>query len=676
MKLLLVFLTAINLFAYSASELKEIITSNSPKIDEILHSKEGIYLLEEAVWLDRMDILKKVKKDELSAVDIQGDNLLMFAAFLAKPKFVKFLLPYINPNQTNKRRLNSLQMVFAGLLQVNGKKFQKDKKLQKDVFEVIKILKQNYAKFEYPGDKFYTGRILYLLPKQPPLIQKLLLALMNDKQKMFAYVMLNKENKAKEILNKHIEFLKEPYFLDYPKHFLWILANAKKYEFAKYMLDVAKKNNINLIDYMVTSRWAKNADDIEDEKFWKFAQKYIKPLGKYQKTDYDKLTQIPFDAVFGKDYKTLDDFTKYKFWNFVKYKDEVDTKLTFDYYTPFLLAIELKDKKAVDIMLKNGGYMSGWNELHYRILTNKPLNLDKYPKWERIYKVNQGELLDGITPITLALMYNPKYLDELLKYMDTSNMNIYDFHFAIKDNLEDKFLPYVRIAFSDDLILLAKKKRFDIIKKLYKKGIINEDSLRVIGKEIEKNKELLGSMLNAYLLKECKENEDFLVYPKIDKEDVLKCLKAGYKFSDDTLVALIQDGDKEIMKYLVKYKNHKIRGKYYPLFFITKKEFLDEFTTPKSRSQRAAAECTITFNKDICKKAVKTAIELKNYNFAANVAIKTNQPYLVKDYVDKLFNMFKMCYYLETNPKKADEFSKKTKAKCPYKIKNRRFQGD
>jgi len=669
MKLFIIFLTFINLFAYNAKELKEIITSNSPKIDNILHSKDSIYLLEEAIWLDRMDILKKAKKDELSTIDIQGNNLLMLASFLAKPKFVKFLVPYINPNQTNKRGLNSLQMVLAGLNQINGRKFQKDKKLQRDVFEVIKILKQNYAKFEYPNNKFYTGRILYLLPKQPPLIQKLFLALMNDKQKMFAYVMLNQENKAKEILNKHIEFLKEPYFLDYPKHFLWILANVKKYKFAKYMLEVAKKNNIDLIDYIVTSRWAKNVDDIDDEKFWKFAQKYIKPLGKYQKMDYDKLTQIPFDAIFGKDYKTLDDFTKYKFWNFVEHRELVDIKLTFDYYTPFLVAIELKDKKAVNILLKNGGYMSGWNELHYKILQNKPLNLDKYSKWEKVYKVNQGGLLNSITPITLSLMYNPKYIDKLLKYIEPTKMNKYDFHFAIKDNLEDKFLPYVKVVYKNDLILLLKKKRIDFIKKLYKKGIIDEYDIKFLGDAAKNNKELLEIMLNAYLLRQCKENEPFLIYPKLNKKDILKCLKAGYKFSDDSLVALLQDGNKEMMKYLTKYKNHKIRGKYYPIFFITQKEFIDEFTTPQSKSQKVVAECVATMDKDICKKAIKKAIELKNYDFAGNLAIKTHQPNLIKNYVDKLSDMFKMCYYLETNPKKAEEFRKKTKAKCPYKIK-------
>ena len=684
MKLLLIFITIINLFAYTSNELKEIITSNSSKIDEVLHSKDGVYLLEEAILLNRMDILKKAKKAgvNLNQVDNEGNNLLMFASFLAKPKFVKYLIKEINPNLLNKRGVNSLGMVIAGINQnypfvfyknftpkVKDKKSFEEykKKLKQNIIKTTDILKKEGAKSEYIGNRAYSTFIFFrnyieknLRDKKPinkELTNFLLNHYFNDKQKMFLYFILGKDKKGKDILNKHIEFLKNPYYLDFNYHFLYLLAKIDKLEIAKYMINLAEKHNIDLVNYKITAIYAKNVNDLKYSKwakeFWNYYAKFLKDGNE---------TKV-YKLLLDKEYKNLDNYTKSHFWQFIKFSDEIDKDIPFSKITPLVLAIYYQDKKAVEILLKNGGYMSGWNELHYKILKNKSLNLDKYQKWERVYKVNQGGLLDSITPITLSLMYNPKYIDELLKY--TTQISEIDFHFAIKHNLEDKVLPYVKKVINNDLILLAKKKRFDIIKKLYKNGIIDDYDIRVIGKEIQKDKELLNIMLNAYLLKQCKENEPFLIYPKINNKSILKCLKAGYKFSDDTLVVLLQDGNKEIMKYLIKYKNHKLRDKYYPIFFITKKEFLDDFITPQSKSQKVVAECRITLNKDICKKAIEISLKLKNYDFAANLAIETNQTYLIKDYVDKL-QAFKSCYFIVTDEKKAIEYYKKTKEWCPY----------
>jgi len=668
MKKLIILILFSFLFSFSTKELSQIIDSNSSKIKEIIHSKDGIYLLEVAIWKDRFDILLLAKKEgfDFNTTDYRGNNLLMLASFLAKSKFVKFLVNNINPNEVNINGLNSLQMVLAGVNQINSEKFLKNENFREDVYKTIKILKQNYAKFEYKGNYYKTSKIIYHINEVPDLVKNLLFALMNDKQKMFAYLRLNKENKAKEILKSHPEFLKDPYFLDFPNHFLWILTKFKEYSFIEYMLKTAKKQNINLLDYIVTDYWAKQVYDIDDKMFWTIANKYIKPIGKYEKMDFDKLREIPFKAILNKDYKLLDDFTKYGFWNFPKLKVDIDVNLVFRYYTPLLLAIELNDKKAVDILLKNGGYMSGWNEFHYKILKNKPLNLDKYHKWERVYKINEGGLLDSVTPLTLALMYNPKYVDELLKFTKKIDKNT--FYFAIKQNLEDKLLPYVSHVDRKSLILLLEKKRVDVIKKLVKRKIISDWDIKELGDVVKNNKEILNFMLKKYLLKQCKENEAFLVYPKVDRKSVLKCLKAGYKFSDDSLLALIQDGNDTILSYLVKYKNHKLRGKYYPIMYLTNKKFLDKFTTSQNKDQRVVAECQITHNKETCKKAIYKAIELKNYNLAANLSVMSNQPYLVKDYLDKIYPMFKMCYYLQTDPKKAKKFAKKTKAKCPHKI--------
>jgi len=658
--------------SYTSEQIKEILKdSDYREINKILHTKDAVRLLERAVWDGRMDVLKKVAKTDsslLNLTDGQGNDVLMLAAFLAKPEYVKFLVKYVNPNRVNERGVNSLQMVPTGLNQMTGDLFLKNEKFRKKVFETIRILKEHHAKFEYFKDKFKTGRILYLLKKQKPEVKKLFFKLMNDKQKMFAYIVLGNEKKAKEILDAHPEFLKNPYFLDYPAHFLWTLAKLKKYGFIKYMLEKAKENNVDLPDYIVTSPNAKNVDDIEDEKFWSIANPYMKSLGGYEKEDYDTLTRIPFNAVLKKDYKRLEDYTKYGYWNFVKYGFELGNDLTFEYYTPLLMAIEYGDKKAVGILLKNGGYISGWNEIHYKILRGEPLGLEKYPLWERVFKVNQRGILDGITPITLALMYNPKYVKELLKYIDPSKVNRYDFHFAIKDGLAKEFLPYVKYVSDRDLILLLEKHETDVIKELYKRGIIDDFDIKNLGAAVRKDKDLTNFVLKKLLLRECKENESFLIYPRVNDKEVLKCLKAGYKFGDDTLVTLIQEGNPEIMKYLVKYKNHKIKGKYYPLFFITKKEYINEFTTPENKSQKIVPECVTTMNKKICEKAVKKAIELGNYPFAANIAIRINEPQLVKKYVDKLPNIFKMCYYLETDRKKAKEFAKKTKAVCPLPL--------
>jgi len=83
MKKFFVLLMLINLlFAYNVDELKKIINSNSPKIDKILHSKDAVYLLETAIFLNRFDLIKKAKKVNLQIRDKEGNTLLHLAAFL------------------------------------------------------------------------------------------------------------------------------------------------------------------------------------------------------------------------------------------------------------------------------------------------------------------------------------------------------------------------------------------------------------------------------------------------------------------------------------------------------------------------------------------------------------------------------------------------------------------
>ena len=149
MKKLFILLMLINLlFSYNVDELKKIINSNSPKIDKILHSKDAVYLLEVAILLNRFDLIKKAKKEgNLQITDKEGNTLLHLAAFLAKPKFVEYLVKEIDPNEINKKGINSLGMVIAGINQNYPFVFYKKytpKVEDKKSFEVYKKkLKEN-----------------------------------------------------------------------------------------------------------------------------------------------------------------------------------------------------------------------------------------------------------------------------------------------------------------------------------------------------------------------------------------------------------------------------------------------------------------------------------------------------------------------------------------------------
>ena len=503
MKKLFILLTLINLlFSYNVDELKKIINSNSPKIDKILKSKDAIYLLEEAIFLDRFDLIKKAKKERVNfqITDKQGNTLLHLAAFLAKPKFVEYLIKYIDPNTLNKKGFNSLTMVILGINQVYPFVFNKNytpknkksfeiKKIKENIIKTTDILKKADAKSEYVGNnstlvfiRNYLEKFRYKKAQCRELNEFLLNHYFNDKQKMLIYFILGKDKKGKEILNRHIEFLKNPYYLDMPYHFLYLLAKLNRLDLAKYMINLAQKHNIDLVNYEITSPYAKNIEDLEDKrwakKFWDYYVKFFK-YGDEEKV---------YKLVLNKKYKELNKYIKTHFWQFMKDGYEVDNSILLEKITPFILAIYYKDKKAVNIFLKNRAYVSGWNELHYKILKNKPLNLEKYSKWEKFYKVNQGGLLDGITPITLSLIYNPKYLDELLRYIEPNKMSRYDFTLAIKNNLEDKLAPFVNKVSNYDLLLLAEKNRFDIIKTLYKKGVIDKYDLEILGSKLKNTK--------------------------------------------------------------------------------------------------------------------------------------------------------------------------------------------
>ena len=79
---------------------------------------------------------------------------------------------------------------------------------------------------------------------------------LNEKQKMFLYFVLGEDEKGKEILKKNINFLKELYFLDFRYHFLYILAMMDRLDLAKYMLNLANKHNIDLINYRIISQYS------------------------------------------------------------------------------------------------------------------------------------------------------------------------------------------------------------------------------------------------------------------------------------------------------------------------------------------------------------------------------------------------------------------------------------
>ncbi len=678
-KILFWLLFVVSLFTYDIKELKGFLDLNSSKIDSIIKSKDAFNLLSLAIRYDRLDILKKAQKlhFDFNCTDERNDNLLMFASFLAKPKFVDFLIDKIDPNDTNKRGVNSLGMVLAGIDQnypfVFYEKYAKEtktnadkktfeaykNKIEQNIIKTIDILKENSAKSEFVGNRYSTFLFIRNFSRAKKQTNKKLRDILfkyylNDKQKIFLYFLLKEDKKGKEILKNHIEYLKDPYYLDYPVHFLYLIAKIDRLNLAKYMLNLAKQHHIDIVNYDITYEYAKNIDELYDtywgKKFYKLYSNEIKDGNE---------TKV-FDLLSSKNYKELDNYTKDHFWNFTKNRYDIDTSLPFKEITPLFLAIIKKDKKALRILLKNGGYVSGWNALHYAILKNRPLKIDSYKKWDRVFKVNQKGLLNGITPVTLSLIYNPKYLDRLLKY--TKTVDKIGFYYAIKQNLEDKVLPFVKEANLDILVSLIKKGRIDIVKELYKRGVI--DKYDITDKDlndISKSSKYYDKFIQAFkelFLEQCSH---------IDGQNSTICLKLGYKPDDKTLVKLLLNADKSTIKYLQKYKEYKLYGKYYPISYIKDPKYFKYFITPKSKAQKSIAECKIAIrkksakNNPSCKEAVKELSKIDKL-VALYIALKSdNASFLKEEDIKNLSKDLQLCYYLDTNLTKAKAFYEKYK---------------
>jgi len=672
--ILLTFLSILSLYSYNIKELKGFLDSNSSKINYIINSKDSFYLLSLAIKYDRLDIFKKAQNlhYDFSQTDNKNDNLLMFASFLAKPKFVDFLIDKIDPNDTNKRGVNSLGMVLAGINQnypfVFDKQYDKytktnadkktyeayKKKIEQNIIKTIKILKKNSAKSEFLGNKYSTFLFIRNFSRaareNKPIDKKLREILfryyLNDKQKIFLYFLLKEDKKGKDILKKHTQYLKEPYYLDYPVHFLYLIAKIDRLDIARYMLDLAKQHHIDIVNYNITSKYAKNIDELHDRSWGKkFYELYSKDIKEGNKTKV-------FDLVEGKNYKELDSYTKNHFWNFTKYNYYTSGPVPFDEITPLLLAIINKDKEAVNILLKNGGYVSGWNAIHYAILKDKPLNLDRYKKWDRVFKINQKGLLDNITPVTLSLIYNPKYLDELLKY--TKRVGKIGFYYAIRQNLEDKILPYVRYADLGILASLVKKGRVDIVKKLYIRDVI--DKYDITDKDLNailEHSKYHDKFIQAFkelFLEQCS---------RLNKQNSAICLKLGYNPDDKTLVQLLLNTDETTIKYLQKYKERKLYGKYYPISYIKNPKYFKYFITPKTKSQKYIAECKIAIkkgnakNNPSCKEAIKELLKIDRLS-ALFIALKSDNASIIREKdIKDLSKNLQLCYYLDTNLTKA-----------------------
>ncbi len=679
---LLSFIFIVSLYSCGIKELKGFIDSNSSKIDSIIKSKDSFKLLSLAIKFDRLDILKKAQKlhFDFNSTDERGDNLLMFASFLAKPEFVNFLIDKIDPNDTNERGINSLGMVLAGINQnypfifyeeyakqtttnADKKTFEAYKnKIEQNIIKTIKILKENSAKSEFAGNRYSTFLFIRNFARdakrKKPIEKKLSNILfkyyLNDKQKIFLYFLLKKDQKGKDILKSHIDYLKEPYYLDYPVHFLYLIAKIDRPDLAKYMLNLAKQHHIDIVNYSITYKHAKNIDDLHDtywgKKFYKLYSNEIKDGNE---------TKV-FDLLSSKNYKELDNYTKDHFWNFTKNRYDIDTSLPFKEITPLFLAIIKKDKKAVEILLKNGGYISGWNALHYAILKNRPLKLDSYKRWDRVFKINQKGSLNEISPVTLSLIYNPKYLDKLLRY--TKSVGKIGFYYAIKQNLEDKILPYVKEANLGILVSLIKKGRIDIVKELYKKRVIDKCDItdkdlndilehsKYYNKFIQTFKELFSE--------QCSHS---------NKQNSTICLKLGYKPDDKTLVKLLLNADKTTIKYLQKYKEYKLYGKYYPISYIKNSKYFKYFITPKTKAQKSIAECKIAIkngrakNNPSCKKTLKVLLNIDKLS-ALYMALKSDNTSLIKEKdIKDLSKNLQLCYYLDTNLTKAKALYEKYK---------------
>ena len=511
MRILIFFILIVSAFGFDIQKAKEILDTNNTK--QILQKikQNDLYFLEYAIKEDRIDILKLAIKNgfDFNKTDEYGNTVLDFSAFFLKKRAVKLLVPIINPNHISRRHMNSLRFVLQGISQeydwiIYPKekviKMLKDDKLSKkeielnlklydylraSALEIIDILKQNGARFEIKDA--YPNEITFFIAAREGRVKnnfeyKLFEKLLDNKGKLFFYIGMNQFDKAKKFINTHKEVLKEPFFLDYPHHYFYVLQKDSKYcDIAKYMI----KKYPNILYYRVTYKPKTFLDIRKRDCFKKIYQKYnlVSLYNPYAAVDKE---QVPtnsyeiFKFIKTKNYKKIEELTKKPGWNFVVYKDDVLdytgwTPVTDDYTTPFLEALlgEYRDKKIVQIMLKNGGYMSGWNEIHYSILKNRPLNLKNYKKWTKIYKLNEGGLLKNITPIYLAVLKNNLNLIKILiKNGADVNINLTDdinlIQFAIYYDTKASIIEYLinlkkPIQF-ETFKLLAKYSRLKVLK--------------------------------------------------------------------------------------------------------------------------------------------------------------------------------------------------------------------
>lgn len=511
MRIFIFFFLAVWLFGFDINEAKKILdTNNSVAISKKIKNSD-LYFLEYAIKQDRMDILKLAIKNgfDFNKTDEHGNTVLDFSAFFLNKKAVKLLIPIINPNHLSNRNMNTLRFVLQGISQEYDWilypkekviKMLKDDKLSKKEIElnlklydylrasalkIIDILKQNGAKFELKGA--YPNEITFLITAREGRVKnnfeyKLFEKLLDNKGKLFFYIGMNQFDKAKKFINSHPQVLKKPFFLDYPHHYFYVLQKDNKYcDIAKYMI----KKYPNILYYRVTYKPKTFLDIRKRECFKKIYQKYnlTSVSNPYRAVDKKQITNNSYEIfkfIKTKNYKKIEELTKKPGWNFVVYKDDVLdytgwTAVTDDYTTPFLEALlgKYKDKKIVQIMLKNGGYMSGWNEIHYDILKNKPFHLEKYKKWDRIYKLNEGGLLKNITPVYLAVLKNNLNLVKtLVKNGADVNINLTDdinlIQFAIyydtKANIIEYLINLKKPIQFETFELLAKYHRLKILK--------------------------------------------------------------------------------------------------------------------------------------------------------------------------------------------------------------------
>jgi len=531
-RLIFIFLTAVFLFGFDIKQAKQILDSNNTKAILNHIKNNDYYFVAYAIKENRLDVLKLAIKNnfDFNTTDENGNTLLDFSAFFLNKKAVKLLLPIINPNHISKRGLNSVRMLLKGIDQEYRwilypkekliKIFKDDKLskeeiknnlklytyLRKNALDILDILKQNGARFEIKGA--YPNEITFLIAAREKRVDnefkyRLFEKLLGSKGKLFFYIGMNEFDKAKKFINANPDVLKEPYFLDYPRHYFYVLQKDKKYcNIVKYMIE----KNPNIVYYHVTSRHDSFIGGHKQECFKKLYSKFdIKDaLNEYAVLD-ENSTQNDLNKIFeyikNRDYKNLEKYVSKPGWNMVYYKNDVIfqsgyTPILRDYTTPFLEAVlgKYRDNNAVRIMLNHGGYMSGWNEIHYNILKNKPLHLEKYKKWERVYKLNEGDLLKNITPLYLAVLKNDLPLvKELIKNGADENKELNDnisiIEFSVYYDVKPEIIKYLielkKSVNYNEFKLLAEYKRFDVLKYIKTNGIkINSMSLQKAVKQV------------------------------------------------------------------------------------------------------------------------------------------------------------------------------------------------